>query len=247
MKPAVHILVSCRNPELWRASTLVFDTIRTDFPSSRIFVDGNNLTDEQCWEVAAFCDKHNAVFKNGDATIHHEWIRYLLNHEPELFVICDTDIVFHASVEQSFEWECPLPLFGRFIPKFLCPLSGAVTNERLHTSLMLIDPRKFNDLAERVRYELNPQHPFAPPIDLVAPLHYALNTELYFHDTLSQAYHIIGGLRFGENLLDRYDHINAGTYLDILNEKIPGSRARQENYLKHPEQARGLWKEQEAW
>lgn len=240
MNQRVHILVSCRNPELWRASTLVFDSIRKGFPTASIFVDGNGLNEEQRREITMLCYLNGVFFKNGPRTVHHLWIESLIGSENDDFWICDTDVVFWDSIEK---FQFSGPLHGRFIPEFNCPFTNSITLSRLHTSLLMINPVAIRDIPRR----LNASNPFWVGLDAVKPAHYALDGDIYFHDTLGQAFHAVGGHSFSEDVLECYDHIGCGTYLDLLDESIPGSRLRQESLLARPESARGLWRKQNKW
>lgn len=98
--------------------------------------------------------------------------------------------------------------------------------------------------AERL---LNQDTPFFAPPSKVAPLTFAMSAEWHFHDTLSQAFNIIGGWPFPEEMLDCYDHINAGTYAELVDNRIPGFKERVLKYLDNPETLRGRWREEEKW
>lgn len=247
MTPSVHILATCRNPELFDATTLVFKTIRVGFPSAKIFVHDNHLLDKHLQAIIKLCRSFDIQweFRGGhERIVHHEWIRRCIEQQEGPFFICDTDQVFHASMER-FEFEGPL--HGRLIPSFRCPFTRTIAHERLHTSLLYIDPQAIRDAEQKLTDRLNPRNPFGTGIDLISPLNYARDHDIYFHDTLSQAYHAIGGNSFSEEQLNSYDHLGCGTYLDLLEERIPGSRERQETYLKYPQTIRGLWKQQETY
>lgn len=245
MRPPVYILVSCRNPELWKASTLIFQTIRTGFPNNELFVRGNNLNLEQADEIDYMVGMQDGWFFNGDLQPHWQWIENLIENQPGPLVICDTDVIFHADVSEAFSF--PVALAGRAVPRFRCPITGCITRERLHTALMWIDPVRYRDGVAKLKVNLS--HPFGMRFDmeLIRPRIYPEHLEFYLHDTLGAAYHALGGSSFSDFILDRYDHLNAGTYLDLLDEKIPGSRARQEVMIDHPELARGLWRQQQKW
>jgi len=243
----VHILVTCRNPDLFAASALVFDTIRTGFPTARIIVTGNALDLEQEDEIRKHVERIKGGFANLYHVMHHEWIARLIANELDPFIICDTDIIFWQNME-GFLFRGPM--HGRRVPAFRCPVTETDTMDRLHTALLYIEPEAF--LEYRRQKDENPAatlHPCFTPMDLVDPVRFAMRMpgRIWHHDTLGQAYHVLGGEPFSEEILNCYDHVSCGTYLDLLDEKIPGSRERQMEYVRHPETARGLWRKQQKY
>jgi hypothetical protein len=247
MDPVVHILVTCRNPELFRASTLVFDTIRTGFPTWDIYATGLDLSDEHESEIARLCRKTNIQFGSGRGLHrdHPDWIAELIQFEPKPFLIVDTDVIFWDSMEQ-FDFKGPL--HGRYTGRFRCPLTTTITLDRLHTCVLYVDPAQVNARILAVNNRLQSgSNPFFRRMGGVQPINFAQNGEIYFHDSMGQAYHAIGGNKFSEEILNCFDHLGAATYIDLLDKKIPGARARQEVLLKDPKKARGLWKQQRKW
>jgi hypothetical protein len=94
--PRVHILATCRNPELLPATLLVFKSIRVGFPTAEIHVVYNNLSLEHEGILNGENRNYHAetILPLTSTIIHHEWITLLLEHETEPFFICDTDMVF---------------------------------------------------------------------------------------------------------------------------------------------------------
>jgi hypothetical protein len=208
MIPDVHILVTCRNPELKAMSLLVFDTIRIGFPTARIHCYLNDIKDA---EIIARCHVFSDDVTQVDM-IHHKWIQMLLNSEIEPFVICDTDMVFYSKVE---DWKFDTALAGYRIPEFMDEFTNAITRSRLHTSLMFIDPVKFQQNIEAYEGAF-PETPFNPMASYVDPLCLPLNGRGYFHDTMSMAYHAFGGTEFTQKQKDCYMHMHFGTISDLV-------------------------------
>jgi len=200
MIPDVHILVTCRNPELKAMSLLVFDTIRIGFPTADIHVYLNDITDPEIIErCKVFAESVVDV-----SMIHHRWIQVLLSSETNPFVICDTDMIFYSKVE---DWKFDTALAGYRMPEFNDEFTGAITRSRLHTSLMFIDPVKFQQAA--ADYECGfPDTPFNPLASYVDPLCLPLKGRGYFYDTMSLAYHAIGGTEFTQQPKSAYFHFH---------------------------------------
>ena len=248
MKPDVHILATCRNPELFPATTLVFQTLRTGFPTTRILIRGNALNPEHSNEIAGLAASIDAEFRNGEATVHHEWISYLIENEDRPFFICDTDQMFLGSFEQWDFSGCALA--GRLIPRFFDEVTNCITFARLHTSLLYIDPKLVRAKSRRALNKLCTQSPFHLEPNLVHPATHYQHGQSYFHDTMSQLYHAIGGKAFTPAQLDRFAHLNCGTYIDLVEGRFTLARNLRQshrNIIKNPELANGLWRLQEDY
>lgn len=243
----VHILCSCRNPDLWPASILVFDSIRVGFPTARLFIHANFLSVNHQTELEAIASKLNAMFIFAhNPTVHHEWIRSMLKTAHEPFFICDTDVIFWKSFER---WTfLHTAMAGRRMPQFSDPVTGCVTEERLHTSLMYLDPVLWREqTAEFVAKKLNMDLPFGIEPDFVKPVYYIVNGEPLYQDTLGQACQAIGGQPFTEAQLDCYDHLHCGTISDIAGKRIPTMQQTHQAIIGNPELARGCWRNQKQY
>jgi hypothetical protein len=261
----LHVLCSCRNPELWTASILVFKTIRTGFPDAKILVTDNGLDSklfDQLKQVVAPLDIE--ILPGFKPIVHHTWITGLLQTENEPFFICDTDVIF---------WDrFPVEAFaghtmaGRLIPKFFDAVTQCITHSRLHTALMYLEPVAVRFGVEKY-YKRFPNLPFnnlrpdlvtgrITPI-AAAPAGLAQNGYFYdlFHDTCSMLYVTVGGRAFTDAELDCYDHLNCGTYSDLVGDILKNDtknplrlqQRRNERLMAYPSTIRGLWREQEAF
>lgn len=246
MIPSVHILATCRDMDLLGGTLLVFDTLRTGFPGSKIFVWGNKLPVCAYDRVKVACREVKATFTPLPAPIQHDaWIERLLNEAPEQFWVCDTDIVFWDSVE-TFP-DCRDLLAGRFEPAFVEPWTGTHKAARLHTSLLWFDalairqairawygkwtPKGFPFLpqTEFVRQSFIPQGPNRPPI---------------FYDTCAGLYQAIGGSPFLESENSAFEHLHCGVYADRISRSLPGLLDKHREIYANREAAKGLQQQQ---
>lgn len=255
----VFVLVTCRNPALWDASTLVFKTLRVGFPTAKITVFENALSAihlaklqvemagvmaEQMTDLRCSIKGWNVV------TPHHEWIASLIESENEPFWIVDTDVVFLDNVEEFDAEFSGAPIAGRATPPFECPYIGMPTYPRPHTSLMRIDPSVVKSRAMLWSNGLT-KTPFGScetSIEkLVAPDIEMHSDGNYFHDCCSKLAMITGYHAFDEKLLDRYAHLNCGTYSDLVDPTGEFTKRNQQRMDGAPHLLRGLWREQEKW
>lgn len=234
----VHILLTIRSKELEPASTLVFKTLRTGFPSSRIIVHRNRCPD--------FVLQSGLECADVD-TIHHRWIEDLIFSEKEPFWILDSDVHFWEPVEG---WKFTGPMAGRLIPQFFDEYSNCIDQPRLHTALMWLDPAQIKAKAEAYRKPF-PADGFCPGPNLIYPTYLPVRKGMtIFFDTLSLMYHAIGGEAFTERQLDAFEHMNFGTISDLVlcrmknGEELAKARAE---FVANPDKFRGNWRKQEDW
>jgi hypothetical protein len=242
MIPNVHILVTCRNPELKAMSLLVFDTIRIGFPTARIRVYLNDISDP---EIIKKCERFDPFVTHVN-TIHHRWIQGLLNSETQPFVICDTDVIFYSEVER---FEFYTAIAGYQIPEFSDEFTNTITRSRLHTSLMFINPSEFRrSVAD---YESGfPKTPFNPLASYVDPLCLPLNGRGYFHDTMSMAYHAFGGTEFTQKQKSAYFHFHYGTLSDLVLPLLgngEGTKGVRDAILANPAIGKDMWRVQDEY
>jgi hypothetical protein len=244
----VRILATCRNPELLPFTTMVFDSIRTGFPSAQITVFGNNLDGDIKEAVDAKCFESGCRFLNLPGTIHHDWILSLLDNATEPFWICDTDVVFHSNFER---FEFNEALCGWRVPEWLDDFSGCITRSRLHTSLLRFDPAKVQQKTSDYDGEIA-ETPFTPRVNLINPLVVPFKGNPYFYDTCSLLYHAIGGKAFTDEQKDSYTHFNFGTISDLVLPRLPENeandlKAQRDFLLKNPAMLKGQWRNQEQF
>ena len=245
----VFILLTCRKPELLDYTTLVFETLRTGFPTFDIFVRSNFLPDYAVGKIEKLVKDTDCQWEDYTSeTIHHKWIEDLVNRETEPFWICDSDIIFYESIEG---WRFDAALAGWRIPEWQDDFSGSITRARLHGSLLYMDPVKIKaQWAERTKP--CPETPFTPLVDPFNPLVQPINGRLYFHDTCSVLYHAIGGTAFTDRQKDAYFHFNFGTLSDLVMPRLGAAvginmDVVRKEILSDPIKGRGMWRAQEEY
>jgi hypothetical protein len=254
----VFILAHCRNPELFGATRLVFDTIRTGFPNAEliVFESGNRIDlADQIWANA---EKVGArVISSQKAIEHPDFIEGVMSNRfgycgsDSPFVLCDTDMIFWDNVEKSIEGfsQSDYPLYGRYIPKFYDEFTKCITMPRLHTSLLCVNPPRLRDAVRRYEMEF-PQTVYNPLTNLFRPLVVPMGEYSTFFDGGALLYNAIGGQAFDENMLNRYDHLHCGTISDIVAPHLTLGRYMTENNLNliaNPSAARGIWRQQSEY
>jgi hypothetical protein len=239
----VYILATVRKPELLPAATLVFGTIRTGFPTAAITVQGNGLRPEFCTELATCCRQVNARFESGMAVTQLDrWLARLLSVAHEPFWICDTDMVFFGSMENLDLPGAPC-MAGEYQPTFIEEYTRTIHMERLHTALLWINPVLLRDRL-RMAESWFPSPPGFEVQRVQASLSY-IHTPggVLFYDTAAGLYHTAGGYRLSDDVLDRFEHLQCATYVDLIGPQLkdaPGLAAMHQRVYANPQAARGL-------
>lgn len=214
MSIPVHILITCNKSKLLSAATLVFKTLRVGFPTAPItaWLNGEPCNKDQIVDAAM---KSGCELGLSPATIHHDWIKERLKESTEPFWICDTDIIFHRSVE---DWSVQSPLMGAYTPRFHDRFTKCETAPRLHTSLLRFDPVLIGQQLQRLHNSIRVSR-FSPLADLISPVVVPPNT---FFDTCALLYQTVGGTKFTDVQLEAYEHLHGATWVDELSEAYPG-------------------------
>lgn len=246
MKPNVFILATCRNPDLFRMTELVFKTLRTGFPTADITVFGNGNQTEITDKIHSLCDGVRADFIPVNYTPHAAWIEGLLNNQTEPFWIVDTDVIFWKSIE---DLKFDTAMAGRHIPRFWDLYTKCITEPRIHTSLMYVNPSLVKRDLETFKSTFPSDTDFNPLVNMVRPFfHRAPIGNGIFYDCCAMLSYHVSTTRFNEEQLGHFDHLNCGTYADIVEPHgHAGIVERQKAICENPELARGLWKEQEKY
>jgi len=240
VKERVYILATVRKPELIPAATLVFKTLRTGFPTAAVTVQCNGGNPESNRVLAECCRQANARLETGMAlTQQDRWLARFIEVAHEPFWICDTDMVFFASME-----GLNLPrLAGEYQPTFIEEYTRTIHVDRLHTALLRVDPVAVRD-AVRAYYS---QYPCAPAVEvarvLVHQTYVPTPDGILFYDTAAGLYHAIGGSRFSNEICDRFEHLQCATYIDLIGphlEDAPGLAAMHQRIYADPKAAKGI-------
>jgi hypothetical protein len=243
----VRILVTCRKLELLPASKMVFDTIRTGFPTAQIVAYLNSAFDPVSDPIVLEAIERAGVeLRVIPPTIHHEWVQGLLRDEDSPFFLCDTDVVFWGSMEQFDFGDAALA--GRYIPQFFCRFVNAITRPRLHTFLLYMDPRRIREEVEGYFGQFQ-NTPFNPRPNLVFPKFYPMRTgksvKTYFEDTCCGLYQALGGRAFNDTENSVADHLNFGTLSDLVGPCYgPREAIRQQHFavFDQPHILKGAWR-----
>ena len=238
----VHLLCTCRKPELAPFAELVFKTLRIGFPTADVLVHLNKDALVNCPSLSSLCAVVGADTCSED-TIHHSWIERLIDAEQEPFWICDTDIIFYDSIEKFNIYSA---LAGWRIPEWQDEFSGAITRARLHTSLLYINPVLVKERLAAFR-EVCPDTPFTPFCNTIYPLCLPFQNRMYFYDTCSLLYHAIGGQSFTAEQKDAFCHMNFGSISDLVLPRLKdGDKmvAARQAIMDKPELGRGVWRQQ---
>ncbi len=243
----VYILAHCRNPKLFGATRMVFDTIRVGFPTAEITVlMGLGGRAEHFQEIFDLARKAGGTCYPSDLS-HTAFIKRIIRLEKEPFYFCDTDMMFHDSIEQ-FSFGCHLA--GRFVPKFYNEFSKSITMPRLHTSLLYVNPPALKSAVQAYHAQF-PVSKYCPAPDLFATLHIPVSGERdYFYDDSAMLYAAVGGQAFTEPVLDCYDHLHCGTISDEVAPHLTRARNLTEinlHLINNPSQMKGIWRNQEKY
>lgn len=251
MCPPVHILATCRAPELLPYTELVLQTLRLGFPTAPVTIWNNGLPDYALAALTARAEALDFTLTLPAPTIHHQWIENLLGQRDEPFILCDTDLIFYENFEPFLTQFQGQPLAGYRIPEWHDDFSGCLTRARLHTSLLYVDPVAIKKallayhapLAETV---------FTPRVNLIHPLVLPCKRQACFHDTSSLLYHAVGGLAFTDEMKDTFFHAHFGTIPDVVLPRLPADTAlamaqARAMILENPARGHGQWRTQDAY
>lgn len=245
--PNVFILTWCGYLERIHGSTLVFNSLRVGFPSARVHVVDNAshpLVRPTIEKLALGC---GATFREVKNPVSHpaflDWALSTDVDEPAVFV--DPDITFWRSVEA---WQIDGLMAGRLIPAFDCPYTGCVTQPRLHTSFLWVpSPRRLLEEIAAIRATYPEFDPFGQRM-------FPLDGRWIRFDTASAAYMAMPRRMqaFGPEELDAYDHLFAGSNLNLVGEKLDEQflrvMSKADEYARtNGSVPRGIWRQQQEW
>lgn len=216
----VHTLAHVRNPELLDAALLIFRTLRTGFPTAIVQVWGNALDLRSEAAVRQAADEAGCRFTNVPLALHDQWIENLLQTSLDPFWILDTDVLFWESIE-AFEFPDECFLAGRLEPEFNEEATGTRHMERLHPSMMWLNP---GPLRAAMRWWMaGIQGPLAHTADFpfvrqhFVPLR---GSRPRFYDTCAGLWHAGLGAAFTETQNDAFDHLHCATYVDLIGPRL---------------------------
>ena len=247
--PIVHVLTYCAHPTSAYGSLMVFDTIRTGFPSASIEVWDNGSCAEVVPAIEAAAQKVGATFTAMTNRHYSDHLRWVLLERPHPegvpLVLCDPDVIFWKAVEA---WDFgPALMAGRLMP--LMQHSGIVVMPRLHPSLLFIPD------VHALRRAVKAAEARSFAWDAIAPRTSWVNGQPHFWDTLSDLFNalIARSVGFNQVELDCYDHLFFGTHLVVLGAlEADGLRAlciktHRDAATGNTQALRGIWRRQQAF
>lgn len=260
----VFILATCRSEDLLPATTLVFQTLRTGFPTAHVGVFVNHLPNVACEKVLLAAMEKARVDDIGiepgetweqrePTTQHHIWIRDLITRETEPFWLLDTDLAFWSKVE-DFDFGMAA-MAGRLVPQFHCAFANAVTMARLHTCALFVNPVRLKASIEAYGKQFPSCYCTPRPSleDLVYPRYVPLRVgskkQSFFYDTCAGLHHTCGGLPFTDAQNAAFDHLNFGTLSDQVAPSYPDQKFREGHFaiFESIELLRGAWQDQQRF
>lgn len=246
-QPSVHVLATCLNLSLLDNTIMVFRTLRTGFPTAKVWVWGNKLGVVESASVEAACKDVGAAYTPLHTRIAHDvWIEGLLDAAKEGFWVCDTDMVFWGAVEGFAAGR----MAGRLEPAFVEPWSKTHKAERLHTCLLWLDAPAIRAAVKEWLLQWHPVgFPFFPEVQLVRQTFVPQGSGKppLFYDTCAGLWQAIGGTAFTEAQNAAFGHLHCGTYADRIERALPGIGEVHRAVWPNLEAARGLRTQQQQF
>lgn len=248
----LFISAACHKAKLFPATTLVFKTVRVGFPTAEIVVHGHALNIAHTRAVQQLCDEVGAEFYPlPQPLFHDEWIEKLAMTLNEPFWICDTDMVFFDKVE---DWQFDQAYAGRFMPQFFEEWMQCVHRPRLMTCLQYFDPVKLRGQM-RAWLEQFPRFPGNPIMEFFRQHFQPVRSRSgkvtnYFCDTTAGLYNALGGQKFTREQNACFEHLYAGSYVDIVAPHLTMATDLEANHrilCENPQMARGIQVEQQRY
>lgn len=239
MSRKVFIITRCTDLSMKESALLTFKTIRVGFPTwdiSCIYLGDFAEVEES---VRNYCyDLQITLFTHYTFKTNNEAIEFLTITGKEDFVVVDSDMVFH----KSLEWYEPTALLaGRHVPEYYDDYVKATTKERLHSSLLYFTHlQAIRDLTNNYF----PQNGRFTPYNVFNPVVVTQKGSHIFYDTCSILFNLISGEAFGSDVLECYDHLLAGSfYKDVVKELgVPSNT--WEGAFANPSSIKGIYKQQ---
>ncbi|HEX3156707.1 MAG TPA: hypothetical protein VHV32_18910 [Candidatus Angelobacter sp.] len=245
--PTVFIVTWCKSEDTYYGNSLVFESIRTGFPTAKIVVLDNCSAPDMRARLGVLAREVGAEFIPLQRELHHwqilDWIALIEPVGADQICFVDPDIIFWEKVEA---WQFGSALIaGRLIPAFQDEYTRSATMPRLHTSFLWLP--QLQRLRERVRQIRGPHFEFEPFRPSMVPmmgewLRWDASAALY--GVLCEESH-----EFSERELNAYDHLFCGTHAAVVRDSIDNPRYRQihEDVQSGVRSGlRGIWREQES-
>lgn len=237
------VIISAFADEDIRTATLVFQTIRVGFPWSDIVCEytGNP---KHLPEIRSLCSKYDVTcatshpFKTTNDIIISDRIQH---HNGEV-VFIDSDMIFWESVE---DFKPSRLISGRVIPQYVCPYTKMTNIARVHPSFLWVKNCHFL----RVQTTSPVSSRFVPN-NIIKPAVVFDGGRWIFYDTCASLSNILGAQSFTEDMLNKYDHLFASTFVkEVAKETVELLHlpSLHNSIYNNPQLAKGMWKEQDKY
>lgn len=248
----VHILVTVPKPEYFDACTLVFDSIRTGFPTAKIYVYYNCPSIEG--PDVSYYRLHDRLVDQPDIFLHTvyrahhaKWIADVTathSNPDHQCVILDADVVLWKSVE-DWDWSDKL-IAGYYVPRMWNDFAKCVSMPRLHTSFLWIpDPVALMTALRQAYMPSTQEHGEYCPCDPFMPRVMFDHGKPVFWDSTANLFAMLPwrcGI-FEEWHKEHYDHLNSASFFDVMLDRLDGDKemfAYLHRFAKG-EQLKNLW------
>ena len=248
----VFILTYCRSPELFYGTKLVFKTLRTGFPNSRVVVVDNASVPEVRVEVESLAAENDCQFVQipEPSVQHYEFIETTLREVAsgedgnESLVFVDPDICFWDCCE-GFHFDGLMA--GKLVRPFECEATQTLSMPRVHTSFLWIpSAKRLWEKIENIRADRFDFEPFQPYSTKIAGRWTRFDTGASLYAVLGQKISC-----FTEAHLNCYDHLFCGSHFDWIYPLLD-ARGREMLSTTHTsakegnlDALRGIWKWQD--
>jgi len=251
----VFILTYCRNLEQFYGTELIFKTLRTGFPNARVRVVDNASVPEARAEVARLAKATDCAFETlaSPGIEHHAFIENAVRESAHAHasgsaaVFLDPDVCLWRNCEDLL---FDRPVAGMMVEAHNDDVMQCVTMARLHTSFLWISDAaavmKRIESLRRMHVDFRPFMPFSVKLGDVW-LRYDTGASLYAAMPDACAC-------FTDEHADYYDHLYAGSHLDLWNAVDSGDHGillrQTHQWAKNGDlrALRGIWRRQaEVW
>lgn len=210
------VFISCSDKR--DSASIVFETLRTGFPSAEIEVGVAGGSHGKLGLMKSLgCKVHFYPYM-----YHPDWIRARVNGYDGPMVLLDGDVIFHEKAEH---WEFEKMLAGYCVPMIWNDFSKCIAFPRLHTSFLWIKDtkelrRQIIDAYPESRQDFGEYCPFDP----FSPRVMFIHGKPHYWDTCCGLYQALGGTHFNEKQKAAYTHLHSASFYDVMIERLENKK-----------------------
>lgn len=212
----VATLITIPNDESFNNCTLCLNTLRVGFPAAEIAVYLNAATSTKYYRAVADKLPDDVSLVQLPPITHYQWIEQMVNRTEGELIIVDPDVIFWKEWTYKFNTN----LAGMYVPTMWNEFAQCISYARLHTSFLQI--RDCQELLKiiNVAYPMGKKMPDYAPLNPFKPVVSFVNGIPMFWDSCAVLYNMLGGVKFTEEHLDCYDHVNSSSFVDIMSDNM---------------------------